>query len=88
MIKGAPDASEQATVTELSDRLKLAQSTVTELVNRTEAAGLVSRESSGRDGRVAHLRLTDEGERRLALTFTGLDDERRRLREAFAELEG
>jgi DNA-binding MarR family transcriptional regulator len=87
MIKGAPDASEQATVTELADRLKLAQSTVTELVNRAEGAGLVSRESSEHDGRVAHLRLTDEGERRLALTFTGLEGERRQLREAFAELE-
>jgi DNA-binding MarR family transcriptional regulator len=87
MIKGAPDASEQATVTELADRLKLAQSSVTELVNRAEGAGLVSRELSEQDGRVAHLRLTDEGERRLALTFTRLADERRQLREAFAQLD-
>jgi DNA-binding MarR family transcriptional regulator len=87
MIKGAPDASEQATVTELADRLKLAQSTVTELVNRAEAAGLVTRELSDDDGRVAHLRLTEDGERRLALTFTRLADERRQLREAVAELD-
>lgn len=87
MIKGAPDASEQATVTELADRLKLAQSSVTELVNRAEGAGLVTRELSEQDGRVAHLRLTDEGERRLALTFTRLADERRQLREAFAQLD-
>jgi DNA-binding MarR family transcriptional regulator len=87
MIKGAPDASEQATVTELAERLKLAQSTVTELVNRAEAIGLVTRESSEEDGRVANLRLTEEGERRLARTFTRLADERRQLRDAFAELE-
>src|SRR4030088_506914 len=65
MIKGAPDGSEQSTVTELSERLQLAQSTVTELVSRAEEAGLVEREQSTRDGRVAHLRLTTEGESRL-----------------------
>src|SRR5213079_458298 len=56
MIKGATDGSEQSTVTELADRLQLAQSTVTELVSRAEEAGLVARETSRRDGRVAHLR--------------------------------
>src|SRR5919109_2041930 len=66
MIKGAPDGSEQSTVTELAERLQLAQSTVTELVRRAEEAGLVERERSTADGRVAHLRLTREGERRLA----------------------
>jgi DNA-binding MarR family transcriptional regulator len=87
MIKGAPDETEQATVTDLADRLKLAQSSVTELVNRAQAAGLVHRETSMQDGRVAHLRLTEEGERRLAQTFTGLADERRQLRSAFAEFD-
>src|SRR5436190_21560489 len=66
MIKGAPDGSEQSTVTELSERLQLAQSTVTELVSRAEEAGLVEREQSTADGRVAHQRLTEAGERRLA----------------------
>jgi len=88
MIKGAPDKSEQSTVTELSGRLQLAQSTVTELVRRAEEAGLVEREQSQRDARVAHLRLTDEGERRLMLSFTELDKERAQLREAFEHLEG
>ena len=60
MIKGAPDGSEQSTVTELAERLQLAQSTVTELVRRAEETGLVEREQSPADGRVAHLRLTDE----------------------------
>ena len=88
MIKGAPDGSEQSTVTELSERLQLAQSTVTELVRRAEGAGLVDREQSQRDARVAHLRLTPEGERRLLLSFTELDQERAQLREAFANLDG
>src|ERR671930_1953829 len=65
MIKGAPNHSQQSTVTELSDRLQLAQSTVTELVRRAEEAGLIDREQSQADARVAHLRLTPEGERRL-----------------------
>src|SRR5919202_6294174 len=70
MIKGAPDGSGQSTVTDLAQRLQLAQSTVTELVRRAEEAGLVARERSSHDGRVAHLRLTDEGERRLERSFT------------------
>ena len=53
MIKGAPDGSEQSTVTELSSRLQLAQSTVTELVGRAERVGLIQRERSGKDLRVA-----------------------------------
>ena len=87
MIKGSPDGTEQATITELTERLKLAQSTVTELVIRAEAAGFVDREQSDDDGRVAHLRLTSEGERRLACVFTHLDVEREQLRTAFAELD-
>ena len=86
MIKGAPDGSGQSTVTELARRLQLAQSTVTELVSRAEESGLVTREQSGRDGRVAYLRLTPEGDRRLELSFTGLEIERRQLREAVDHL--
>lgn len=86
MIKGAPDGSERSTVTELARRLQLAQSTVTELVNRAEESGLVKREQSGRDARVAHLRLTAEGERRLQLSFTGLAAERKNLAEAVEHL--
>jgi DNA-binding MarR family transcriptional regulator len=86
MIKGAPDGSEQATVTELMERLRLAQSTVTELVSRAEKAGLLEREASTIDARVAHLRLTEEGERRLARVFTHLEVEREQLQDAFAKL--
>src|SRR5437773_3843308 len=87
MIKGAPEGSEQSTVTELAERLQLAQSTVTELVRRAEEVGLVEREQSASDGRVAYLRLTPEGETRLGRAFTDLAAERRDLREAFARLD-
>jgi DNA-binding MarR family transcriptional regulator len=88
MIKGAPDGTEQSTVTELSARLRLAQSTVTELVLRAEAAGLIERERSELDARMAHLRLTKDGERRLSRSFSGHSEERERLRRAFAHLDG
>ena len=88
MIKGAPDGSERATVTELADRLQLAQSSVTELVRRAEEVGLLTREPSPDDGRVAHLHLTPEGERRLARSFTSHATERRELQDAFRQLGG
>lgn len=88
MVKGAPDGSEQSTVTELADRMQLAQSTVTELVSRAEEAGLLEREQSQTDARVAHLRLSAEGERRLVEAFTSLAAERSSLREAFEHLDG
>jgi DNA-binding MarR family transcriptional regulator len=87
MIKGAPDGSRRSTVTELAARLQLAQSSVTELVGRAEEAGLVEREQSSDDGRVAFLRLTQEGERRLDRAFTDLEHERGELRDAIAHLE-
>ena len=88
MIKGSPNGREQSTVTELSERLQLAQSTVTELVRRAEETGLIARERSQQDARVAHLRLTEEGERRLMQSFTELAKERDQLRDVFAHLDG
>jgi DNA-binding MarR family transcriptional regulator len=88
MIKGAADRTEQSTVTELAERLQLAQSTVTELVRRAEETGLVERERSSADGRIAHLRLTAKGEGRLAQSFTSNETEREALRLAFEHLEG
>src|SRR5213593_817866 len=84
MIKGAPNGSEQSTVTELSERLQLAQSTVTELVRRAEETGLLKREQSASDGRVAYLQLTEEGDRRLMQAFTTNEEERQELRAAIA----
>jgi DNA-binding MarR family transcriptional regulator len=86
LIKGSPDGQERSTVTDLAERLYLAQSTVTELVARAEDAKLVRRAESADDARVAHLRLTAEGERRLASAFRSLAAERRALREAVGRL--
>jgi len=80
MIKGAPDGSERATVTELAERLRVAQNTATELVQRAEKLGLIVREPSETDGRVAYLRLTPEGERRLTKAFVENQAARTRLR--------
>ena len=88
MIKGAADHSEQSTETELAPRLPLAHSTVTQLLRRAEESGLVERERSSVDGRIAFLRLTPEGERRLARSFTSNEKERQALAGAFASLEG
>ena len=87
MVKGAPDGSGTSTVTQLSERLQLAQSTVTELVGRAEEAGLLSRRPSDQDGRVAHVSLTEEGRQRLERAFTTLDAERESLREAILSLD-
>jgi DNA-binding MarR family transcriptional regulator len=88
MIKGAPEGREQSTVTELAERLQLAQSTVTELVRRAEEVGLIERAQSIDDGRVAHLKLTREGERRLAKAFTSNEQERLELRATIERLDG
>ena len=87
MVKGAPDGSEMSTVTELSERLQLAQSTVTELVGRAEQAGLLIRRPSEVDARVVHVSLTEEGELRLQQAFTTLESERETLRETILSLE-
>lgn len=79
MIKGSPDGSERSTVSQLTERMQLQQHTVTELVTRAEDAGLIRRERSPRDGRVCYLRLTAEGERRLAQAFSDHETERRTL---------
>src|SRR5215208_8096212 len=87
MVKGAPDGSETSTVTELSERLQLAQSTVTELVGRAAEAGLLLRRPSRDDARVVYVSLTEEGEHRLQRAFTTLEAERESLREAILSLD-
>jgi DNA-binding MarR family transcriptional regulator len=88
MIKGADDGSQRSTVTALSERLQLAQSTVTELAARAEEAGLVTRYPSTDDGRVVYFSLTPDGERRLSAVMRELRRERASLAKmvgAFAE---
>jgi DNA-binding MarR family transcriptional regulator len=77
----------RTTVSELVSTLALTQSGVTELVQRAEAAGLVTRTTSSSDGRVAHLTLTAEGERQLAAVHEALGPERSHLRKVMDALE-
>ena len=86
LVKGSEGGAEQATVGELSRRMHLAQSTVTELVNRAERAGLVQRSTSAFDGRVANIALTKVGEKRFAASFRALAEERRALSQAVSRL--
>jgi DNA-binding MarR family transcriptional regulator len=84
MIKGAPDGSQSATVSELADRLEMPQTTVSDLVARAQAAGLLRRDQSARDGRVMHLHLSEEGERRLGLCIQSLQGDRAELERTLA----
>lgn len=84
-IKAARN-DERATVSELTDTLGVAQSSVTQLVRRVEDAGLVRREVSGKDARVRYLRLSRQGERQLALAVSALHEERTRLAEIVSQL--
>ena len=69
----------RSTVTELAERMQLTQSTVTELVTRAEAAGLVRRTQSEEDARVFWLELTRVGEERLGRAVARNGPERHRL---------
>jgi DNA-binding MarR family transcriptional regulator len=76
----------RATVSQLARRLSLAQSSTSELVDRTEDLGLVRRDGDTADRRAVVVSLTAEGERRLSLAVEELKAERRRLVEALALL--
>jgi len=68
------------TITDLADQLMSAQSSVTELVDRAVAAGLVERGGAA-DGRVVTVALTDEGDELFARAFAAVRDDRKRLLE-------
>ena len=74
-------------VTELCELLHLQQTAVTELVKRSEEAGLVERRPSSEDGRVWLLRLTPEGRRRLIRAFAALREDREALAASFREVD-
>jgi DNA-binding MarR family transcriptional regulator len=74
----------QLTVGELVRALALADGTVTELLDRSERAGLIRRMSPRSDRRVTHVRSTPDGRRRFVRAFNALARER----EALAELVG
>jgi DNA-binding MarR family transcriptional regulator len=85
-IKGAPDGSERATITDLCNRLELAQSSVSQLARRAENLGLLRRELAASDARVRYLHLTARGERRLAGAVAELRAERAQLAAALTHL--
>ncbi|MGN6378880.1 MAG: MarR family winged helix-turn-helix transcriptional regulator, partial [Gaiellales bacterium] len=76
-IKGGGNG-DGTTMTQLSDQLRIAQSTVTELVDRAQRAGLVRRAGT-KDGRVVAVHLTRLGEQRLESAFREVRDERDQL---------
>jgi DNA-binding MarR family transcriptional regulator len=81
MLKTGRRQAGRAGLGELEDRLQLGKSTVTELVLRSEDAGLVRRElDRSRRGAIS-VRLTPSGSRRLAKVVAALGDERTRLAE-------
>ena len=86
MIKGAADRSQSLTVGAAAERLQLGDNSATELINRAEANGLVRRERSPTDGRVVHLRLTADGDRRLEAVLRDLDADRHGLEDALRHL--
>jgi DNA-binding MarR family transcriptional regulator len=86
MIKTGREGNERAGLTELEERLKLGKSTVTELVLRSEERGLVRRELDQKRRGAISIRLTPDGEQRLAKALAELGDERRRLIGILAKL--
>jgi DNA-binding MarR family transcriptional regulator len=80
-VKGAPDGSETRSIGQLSEDLQLAQSSVTELVDRAEAAGLVVRATGDADARTVLVRLQPAGEDRLMAALALVRAEREQLLE-------
>lgn len=64
-IKGHPGGRDPA-IGDLAASLLLRHHSTVELVDRAEAAGLVERRSDPGDGRITRVRLTADGESRLA----------------------
>ena len=87
MVRTARDGDAGAGFTELEQRLQLGKSTITELVQRTEDRGLVRRELDPVRRGAIRVRLTPNGERRLARACSELGDERRRLVDLLSDLD-
>ena len=79
MTKTGRDSSGGATTNELEHRLQLAQSTVTELLHRSEDKGLVKRELHPGKRQGIIFRLTPKGERHLHRTHLELQSDREYL---------
>jgi DNA-binding MarR family transcriptional regulator len=86
MIKTGRDSAGRATPDELEQRLQLAKSTVAELLQRNEDAGLVRRELHPQRRGAIVVSLTRKGERQLRRAFDELGTERDRLVQLVQEL--
>ena len=82
-IKGFP-GRDWATVAELAERLQAKHHGVVSLVSRCEAAGWVRRRTSATDRRCVEVRLTPEGEARVAQLARLHRDELRSIQAGFA----
>jgi DNA-binding MarR family transcriptional regulator len=74
------DESEGLSMNGLAGYLGVRHNSAVGLINRLEAHGLVIRARSQRDRRVAHLRLTDEGESRLEALAQAHSEELARIK--------
>jgi DNA-binding MarR family transcriptional regulator len=88
MVKGAPSGDERATITDIAGRMRLEPHTVTGLVTRAEAAGLVTREQCSEDRRRMWIHLTRAGERRLERAVAQLEAQREELLASLEEATG
>jgi DNA-binding MarR family transcriptional regulator len=75
VVQSAP-RGKRLTISDLSSALTLAPSSMTELLDRGEQAGLLQRISADHDARVFYVRATGEGRRRMAKAFRALARER------------
>ena len=85
MIKTGRDTPGSATTDELEHRLQLAQSTVAELLHRSEDNGLTKRELHPGRRRGIIVRLTPKGERQLRRTHLELQSDRQYLLQLLGE---
>jgi DNA-binding MarR family transcriptional regulator len=83
--KTGRDGTGRATLGELAERLALAPSSITELVARSEALGLVRRELDPSRRRMVFVAVTPEGDRRLSAVVEELEGERAALAEIVAK---
>ena len=86
VVKTSERESRGAGFAEISERLQIARSTATELVRRTEAAGLVERRLHPHDRRSLIVALTPKGSARLEAAVRDLRGDRARLMALLQEL--
>lgn len=86
LVMIAAAGEEGATINSLAERLALAANSVTELVDRAQAAGLTLRAADPRDGRATRVFLTATGRETIRAAVSALGPERRDLLNLLAEI--